>query len=86
MNSFIYSAVLLALLAGGMSSAFAANVPCEDMLKELRDAQATATATVDAATEDKIAALEAKGVERCNADDDKRADAFFAEAMELLGK
>jgi len=27
-----------------------------------------------------------KGIERCNADDDKRADDFFAQAMAIMGK
>ncbi len=30
--------------------------------------------------------LKTKGIERCNADDDKRADDFFKQAMDLLGK
>jgi 2-methylisocitrate lyase-like PEP mutase family enzyme len=65
-------------------SAHAANVPCEEMLKQLR-AQETATPVSDAnktAYED----LKAKGIERCNADDDKRADDFFSQAAALLGK
>lgn len=72
--------------AGALSSiAHAANVPCEEMLAQLRTAEAAATNLSDA-DKAKIAELEAKGVERCNADDDKRADAFFSEALALLGK
>ncbi len=62
----------------------AAGVPCEDMLKQLRDAEATAKPSD--ADKAKVAALEAKGVERCNADDDKRADDFFGQALKILGK
>lgn len=72
------------VLAGPMSSAFAANVPCEEMLKTLRTAEA-ATKTSDA-DKAKVTDLETKGIERCNADDDKRADDFFAQAMKVLGK
>jgi hypothetical protein len=70
--------------AGAASTAHAADVPCEDALKELRTAMETAKlndADMKAAKD-----LEAKGVERCNADDDKRADVFFADAMKMLGK
>lgn len=59
-------------------------VPCEDMLKTLRDA--VAGATLNDADKAKVADLQDKGIERCNADDDTRADAFFAEAMKVLGK
>lgn len=76
-------AVVLLVGAAGFS-AHAANVPCEDMLKQLRDKEA-ATPVSDA---DKAAFedLKAKGIERCNADDDKRADDFFTQAMALIGK
>ena len=59
-------------------------VPCEDLLKQLRDAVAATppAETVKATVSD----LEAKGIERCNADDDKRADAFFAEAIGMVRK
>ena len=46
----------------------AATDPCEDMLKQLRTAEATAT--LSDADKAAVADLEAKGVERCNADDD----------------
>lgn len=72
------------VLVGPMSASFAANLPCEEALKELRAAEATANPSdADKAT---IADLETKGVERCNADDDQRADEFFAQAMNILGK
>jgi hypothetical protein len=73
----------LAVLAS-MSSALAATAPCEETLKTLRAAEAAAT--LSAADKTKVSELEAKGIERCNADDDKRADEFFAQAMKVMGK
>lgn len=64
--------------------AHAANQPCEDAIKEFRAVKASAKASADVMT--KVEELEAKAVERCNADDDKRADQFVADAMKLLGK
>lgn len=67
------------------SQSFAAGpVPCEDMLKDVRAAKATAN--LNEADKAAVAQFEAKGVERCNADDDKRADEFFAQALKLMGK
>lgn len=76
------SAVFLGLVA--FSSSSHAAVPCEDMLKDMRAAKAGAK--LDAAGKAKVDELEAKAVERCNADDDARSDAFLAEAMKLMGK
>lgn len=59
-------------------------VPCEDMLKDLR--AAVAGAALSEADKAKVADLQDKGIERCNADDDARVDAFFADAMKILGK
>ncbi|MDB5587142.1 MAG: hypothetical protein JWP26_2112 [Devosia sp.] len=59
-------------------------LPCEDMLAKYRAAQPKA-ASLDDATKAKVAELEAKGLERCNADDDKRADDFFGQAIQLIG-
>jgi len=80
---------LAALFALGVpaalaSPALAATTPCETALKELRAAEAKAS--LNDADKAKIADLETKGVERCNADDDKRADEFFAQAMKVIGK
>jgi len=55
-------------------------VPCEDALKALR-ALATTQHPTDQAKYDELVN---KGVDRCNADDDKRADGFFADAFALL--
>ena len=71
-------------ITGATTFAHAAVTPCEDMLKDLRATQAAAKLTdADAA---QVKTLEDKGIERCNADDDKRADDFFAQAMKLMGK
>lgn len=81
----IIVALALAMVAGAaMPAARAAGTPCEDMLKTLRAKEAATppAAASKAAFED----LKAKGIERCNADDDKRADDFFAQAIALLGK
>lgn len=73
--------VVLAALA---TPAAADEVPCEDMLAQLRAAlQDAHPSDADAA---KIKELEDKGIERCNADDDKNADEFFAQALKILGK
>ncbi len=56
-------------------------LPCEAMLKQLRDSVASATLTD--AERGAIDALQVKGIERCNADDDAHADAFFAQAIAL---
>ena len=54
------------------------------MLNDVRTTQAAAKLSdADAA---KVKALEDKGIERCNADDDKRADDFFTQALKLMGK
>lgn len=55
------------------------------MLKTTKDALAAA-ATLAAADKTKADEFIVKGTERCNADDDKRADGFLADAMKLMGK
>lgn len=79
----IHSIALAGLVATSIS-AMAAAVPCEEMLAEMRAAKATAKLNdADAA---KVNELEAKAVERCNADDDTRSDKFLADAMTIMGK
>jgi hypothetical protein len=57
-------------------------LPCEVMLEQFRTALTQATiAPSDSAT---ISTLQAKGTERCNADDDTRADDFFAQGIALM--
>lgn len=62
----------------------AAVAPCEDTLKTMRAAKATAK--LNDADMAKVNDLEAKAIERCNADDDARADRFLADAMKIMGK
>jgi hypothetical protein len=88
MNKFLIALAIAALplVSGFTSAANAADtVPCEDMLKTTKDALAAAT-TLAAADKTKVDELIAKGTDRCNADDDMRADGFFADAMKLMGK
>lgn len=61
-----------------------AAVPCEEMLKDMRAAKTTAK--LGDADMKKVDELETKAVERCNADDDTRSDAFLTEAMKIMGK
>jgi hypothetical protein len=77
---------IMAFTSGFPTAVMAADVvPCEDMLKTAKDAMAAAI-TLAAADKTAIDELIVKGTERCNADDDKRADGFFADAMKLMGK
>lgn len=80
--TLIIGLVLLAIAASAVADA--ATVPYEDMLKQLRDAEKTAT--LSAADNSAATELKDKGIERCNADDDKRADEFFDQAMKIVGK
>ena len=58
-------------------------LPCEVMLDSFRTELAGASLSdADRATVD---TLHAKGTERCNADDDARADDFFAQGLALMG-
>lgn len=82
-RNFFLAALMLGS-AGLATAAYAADQPCEDALKEFRAAKASANVAADVMK--KVDELEAKAVERCNADDDKRADQFVADAMKLLGK
>ncbi len=59
-------------------------LPCEDLLAEVR--ASTAATAVSAADRPKLDELTNRGIERCNADDDKRADDFFAQALAVMGK
>ena len=57
-------------------------LPCEVMLGTLRDGLAAKAPTGAAAT--RVADLQARALERCNADDDRNADAFTAQALALV--
>ncbi|WP_176556213.1 hypothetical protein [Rubellimicrobium rubrum] len=60
-------------------------LPCEDMAGALRTARAAGFDLVPA-DQAQVDALQAKGLERCNADDDARADDFFAKALTILAR
>ncbi|MEC3862083.1 hypothetical protein VK792_12385 [Mesobacterium sp. TK19101] len=53
-------------------------IPCEDLIGQLRTAIGSTTPVAA------VADLQAKALERCNADDDAHADAFSAQALALL--
>jgi len=53
-------------------------LPCEELVSQLRAKLAGKTPAAS------VADLEAKAIERCNADDDARADAFAAEALSQI--
>ena len=59
-------------------------LPCEEMLKVVTAAMASST--LAGADQASAADFQAKATERCNADDDQRADAFSAQALALLTK
>jgi hypothetical protein len=85
MNRPVLALALGALvIANPIASASAATAPCEETLKTLRAAEAAAK--LSDADKTTVSELETKGIERCNADDDKRADEFFAQAMKVMGK
>ena len=88
MRTLIAAALLnVVVLAGFVALAIpshAAAVPCEEMLKDMRAAKASAK--LSDADKTKVDDLEAKAVERCNADDDTRSDKFSADAMKIMGK
>lgn len=73
---------VLAILGTGLPAAYAAATPCEDALQQLREREASSPASDG--NKAQYEALKNKGIERCNADDDERADEFFARAMRLL--
>jgi hypothetical protein len=86
MNKAVIVAALAILASGGLavSNAAAASAPCEEMLKDMRAAKATAK--LNDADMAKVNDLETKAIERCNADDDTRSDKFLTEAMTIMGK
>jgi hypothetical protein len=80
----LLNALVMAGFIAVAMPAHAAAVPCEDMLKDMRAAKAKAR--LSDADMAKVNDLEAKAVERCNADDDTRSDKFLTEAMALMGR
>jgi DNA-binding ferritin-like protein len=61
-----------------------AKVPCEETLKEVRTTREAAKLTDADAT--KVDDLIKKGIDRCNADDDNRANDFFNQALSGMDK
>jgi hypothetical protein len=59
-------------------------IPCETMLKTLRDSIAAGKVAADKAST--AADLVTKSTERCNADDDVHADEFSAQGLALAAK
>ena len=87
MNKLIAVTCLPILMIASVlpSVAFAAGaVPCEQVLNDVK--AALKTAKLKDADKAKFTDLENKGIERCKADDDARADAFFAQALGIIGK
>jgi hypothetical protein len=83
MKSLIHAA-MFGMLATVVPAAAFAKVPCEETLKDVRAARTAAKlADADAA---KVDDLINKGIDRCNADDDNRANGFFKDAMTAMGK
>lgn len=58
------------------------NLPCEAMLQDV--AAGLSSTAISAADKVAVAEFQTKGVERCNADDDARADGFSAQALAIL--
>jgi hypothetical protein len=67
-----------------LTNADGSPVPCETALEEVR--RASSTRTISADDKAKFDELQTKGIERCNADDDKRADGLFGQALDVLNK
>jgi hypothetical protein len=80
----LFRAALIGALATIIPVAAFAKVPCEETLKDVRTARAAAKLSdADAA---KVDDLINKGIDRCNADDDNRANGLFKDAMTAMGK
>lgn len=58
-------------------------IPCETLLAHLR--RALDDGSIAESDKAEATALQAKATERCNADDDRRADAFAAQVLSLAG-
>ena len=76
--------VTLTSLTGLASLANAGSVTCEENLKKLSDTMATKK--LSPADLKSVNEIVAKATERCTAEDDKRAEAFIADAMKIVTK
>jgi hypothetical protein len=86
MKKQIIASLLTSFVAvfGFCSFVNAAAVPCEDVLVTLNEA--LAKAKLSDADMKTVADLKAKGEERCAAEDDRRADGFFNDALAIVTK
>ncbi len=87
MKTFLFAATLVAISTvsslGSIANAAPA-VPCEDVLATFNDA--LSKAKLNDADAKAVAELKAKGEERCTAEDDRRADGFFNDALAIITK
>lgn len=82
----LVSTLIVSAAVGGLSTIAnaATAVPCEQVLVTLNDAMAKAKLSdADMKT---VMDLKAKGEERCKAEDDRRADGFFNDALTIVTK
>ena len=80
-----FTFITLTSITGYASLANAATaVPCEEVLVTLNDAMAKAK--LNDADLKAVMDLKAKGEERCKAEDDRRADGFFNDALAIVTK
>lgn len=84
MKSLLIAVALTSVASFFLPAAAFAKVPCEETLKDVRAARTSAKLSDADAT--KVDDLITKGIERCNADDDNRSNAFFGDAMTAMGK
>ena len=89
MRTIIHAAMIGAFAILAPAAAFApsiafAKVPCEETLKDVRAARTAAK--LSDADASKVDDLINNGIDRCNADDDNRANGFFGDAMTAMGK
>jgi hypothetical protein len=82
MKKAFFSFIILLLFAAPSPAAEA--VPCVNMLDDLK-AKIKAAKLGDADSA-KVNELKKKGIDRCKADDDEHADAFFTEALKIISK
>lgn len=75
---------IVVLTTAIVPSGYTKTMPCEEALKQLRDAERAVKLSDRDMT--KVNDLEKKGIDRCNADDDERANGYFAKAMKVIAK
>jgi hypothetical protein len=85
MRTIVAAAVLDVVVVLGfiiVSKPAQASIPCEDMQQQLRAGRSSAELT--GSDVERINELEAKAVERSNANDDAHPDRLLAEAMTIM--